>query len=64
MSSFLGSFLIRCPIMVKCRVEVSRAAESRHILCARSFTGLISRPNYTAPRHVRLHFGGGDKDPQ
>lgn len=63
-SSFLGSFLIRCAIMVTCHVEVTVAAVSRHILCARSFTGLMSRPNYMAPSHVRLHFGGGDKDPQ
>lgn len=60
MSSLLGSFLIRCTIMVKCHVEVTIAAVSWHILCARSFTDLMSRPNYMAPRH----FGGGDKDPQ
>lgn len=40
------------------------AAVYQHILCARSFTGLTFRPNYVVPRHVHLHFGGGEKDPQ
>lgn len=50
--------------MVKCHVKVTMAAVYQHILCARSFLGLIFRPNYVVPRHVHLHFGGGEKDPQ
>lgn len=63
-SAFPGIFLIRCAIMVKCHVKVTMAAVYQHILCARSFIGLTFRLNHMVPRHVHLHFGGGEKDPQ
>lgn len=34
------------------------------ILCTKSFTISISRPNHVAPGYVFLNFEGGEKDPQ
>lgn len=64
MPSFPGNVLIRCEVMVKFYVEVTIASVYWHVVYIKSCTGLISRPTYMAPRHMCLHFGGGDKDPQ
>lgn len=64
MFSFPGSFLTICEIMGKVCVEVTLAAVCWHFLCAKSSTGLISRPSHMAPRPMHLHFGSGGKGPQ
>lgn len=61
MPSFPGNVLIRYAVKVKIYVEVTIASVYWHIVYIRSCKGLISRPNYLAPRHVSLHFGGGTK---